>query len=234
MHPNAQLWLKCRRTPGPLSPVQCNSVQSVLFSWMRPPPKVGILGKGVTLMQFLRVYMCTVSITNIRWLNFAANFYFATYCSLDCDVGKNKWLCEFVKSTERTKENVALIGWVNPWETIRGKSSNSNLTPKKSRKTGLYRYQSLGAPWRKKTFHAHPWWRIKENRIKGFAKFCICWNRYSQFFYLPTELGERLQNDVASRTCASFSNGVASRAIAYFSTTKIRVISLSRHCVSRQ
>ena len=30
------------------------------------------------------------------------------------------------------------------------------------------------------------------------------------------ELGVRLQNNVASRACASFSNGVASRAIAYF------------------
>ena len=35
------------------------------------------------------------------------------------------------------------------------------------------------------------------------------------------ELGARLQYNVASRACASFSNGVASRAIAYFSTTKI-------------
>ena len=48
-----------------------------------------------------------------------------------------------------------------------------------------------------------------------------------------SELGVRLQNNVASRACASFSNGVASRAIAYFSTKKIRVISLSRHRVSR-
>ena len=30
------------------------------------------------------------------------------------------------------------------------------------------------------------------------------------------ELGAHLQNNVASRACASFSNGVASRAIAYF------------------
>ena len=37
-----------------------------------------------------------------------------------------------------------------------------------------------------------------------------------------------------SRACASFSNSVASRAIAYFSTKKIRVISLSRHRVLRQ
>ena len=34
------------------------------------------------------------------------------------------------------------------------------------------------------------------------------------------ELGARLQNNVASRTCASFSIGVASCAIAYFSTKK--------------
>ena len=36
-----------------------------------------------------------------------------------------------------------------------------------------------------------------------------------------------------SRACASFSNGVASRAINFFSTTKIHVISLSRHRVSK-
>ena len=30
------------------------------------------------------------------------------------------------------------------------------------------------------------------------------------------ELGVRLQNNIASRACASFSRGVASRAIAYF------------------
>ena len=47
------------------------------------------------------------------------------------------------------------------------------------------------------------------------------------------ELGARLQNNIASRACASFSNDVASHAIAYFSTTKIRVISLSCHRVSR-
>ena len=34
--------------------------------------------------------------------------------------------------------------------------------------------------------------------------------------WLFTELGVRLQNNVASRACASFSNCVASRAIAYF------------------
>ena len=49
-----------------------------------------------------------------------------------------------------------------------------------------------------------------------------------------SELGARLQNNVASRACVSFSNCVGSRAIAYFSTPKIRIISLSRHCVSRQ
>ena len=36
------------------------------------------------------------------------------------------------------------------------------------------------------------------------------------FQYINAELGVRLQNNVASRACASFSNGVASRAIAYF------------------
>ena len=49
-----------------------------------------------------------------------------------------------------------------------------------------------------------------------------------------TELGARLQNNVASRACASFSNSFASRAIAYFSTKKICVINLSRHRVSCQ
>jgi len=34
--------------------------------------------------------------------------------------------------------------------------------------------------------------------------------------YKKAELGARLQNNVASRACASFPNGVASRAIAYF------------------
>ena len=48
------------------------------------------------------------------------------------------------------------------------------------------------------------------------------------------ELGARLQNNVASSACASFSNGFASRPIAYFSTKQIRVIGLSRHRVSRQ
>ena len=38
-------------------------------------------------------------------------------------------------------------------------------------------------------------------------------NNYSLKY---TELGARPQNNVASRACASFSNGVASRAIAYF------------------
>ena len=48
------------------------------------------------------------------------------------------------------------------------------------------------------------------------------------------ELGAHLQNNVPSRACASFSNGVASRAITYFSTKKIRIISLSCHRVSDQ
>ena len=48
------------------------------------------------------------------------------------------------------------------------------------------------------------------------------------------ELGARPQNVVSSRACASFSNGVVYRAIEYFSTKNIRVISLSRHRVSRQ
>ena len=39
-----------------------------------------------------------------------------------------------------------------------------------------------------------------------------------------SELGARLQNNFASCACASFSNGSASRAIAYFSKTKIRVM----------
>ena len=56
----------------------------------------------------------------------------------------------------------------------------------------------------------------------------------AHFKGLVSELGVRLQNNVASRACASFSNGVASPAIAYFSTKKIRVISLSRHRVLRQ
>ena len=51
--------------------------------------------------------------------------------------------------------------------------------------------------------------------------------------HMLTELGARLQNNVASRAYASFSNGVGSHAIAYFSK-KNCVISLSRHCVSRQ
>ena len=53
------------------------------------------------------------------------------------------------------------------------------------------------------------------------------------FLWRFAELGACLQNIVASRACASFSNGVASRPIAFLSTKKIRVISLSRHRVSK-
>ena len=52
--------------------------------------------------------------------------------------------------------------------------------------------------------------------VHKFKVMCCIWK------YQQTELGVRLQNNVASRACASFSNGVASRAIAHFSTKKSR------------
>ena len=74
------------------------------------------------------------------------------------------------------------------------------------------------------------WIRIRIPNTLASKKF----DDNKKKFRKKAELGARLQTNVASRACASFSNSVASRAIAYFWTKKNRVISLSRHRVSRQ
>ena len=65
--------------------------------------------------------------------------------------------------------------------------------------------------------------RIYHNMVRGFLGTLSGSPQFIHFYkvaemklFIFAELGVRLQNNVASRACASFSNGVASRAIAYF------------------
>ena len=95
------------------------------------------------------------------------------------------------------------------WEIL---ETRNRETENRRLETGDRRQESLGTGdrrcWRRETGDGR-----KETGDCG-ASIGTVW------YYHTTELGARVQNNVVSCACASFSNGVASRAITHFSTKK--------------